>query len=170
MTVLLSLFFTLAFGLAAALVAAVATAQPVVFPAFVLAAILLGMLLVFTKRSGLRRMPSNPQVMLPLILFLALPAMAFAQGTQTETAGILTTLIPALVTVFVPLLIALTKKWLPSLPKWLLPILAPLLGVGLALIGDVAVGQNVGVIMGAVYGGLGTWLRELIDQLKKASE
>jgi len=147
------------------------SAQPAasaVVPFILVAVPLIGLAIVYAKRTGMRRMPSNPQIVLPLILFLALPVALYASDGQTPvTTTIWATLVPALVTVLVPLVIALTKTLLPKIPKWMLPILAPLLGVGLSLIGDAAAGQSVGVIMGAVYGGLGTWLREFIDQLKK---
>lgn len=168
---LTSLFTALGAALVGAVESVAAVSVAPVLP--VMVALFIGTVLyLYSVRSkGIRRMPSSPQVMMPLMFFmLALPAMAFAQDTGTPVeASIWTTLVPAIVTILVPLAIALTKKWIPAIPKWLLPILAPLLGAGLAILGDVAAGENVGLIMGAVYGGLGTWLREFIDQLKKAA-
>lgn len=102
-------------------------------------------------------------------LLLMLPVLAFAQdGTAEPTLW--QQILPALITVAVPILISLSRQLIPLIPKWLLPILAPVLGAVLSLVVDAASGQNVGLIMGAVFGGLGTWLREFIKQLQQAAQ
>jgi hypothetical protein len=102
-------------------------------------------------------------------LGVLIPAIASAQGIGQELS-LWQQILPALITVAVPLLIALGRKVIPLLPKWLLPILAPLLGAALSYVVDASAGQNVGIVMGAVYGGLGTWLREFIKQLQQAAQ
>lgn len=75
----------------------------------------------------------------------------------------------AIITAVVPVLILVTKTLIPKIPKFLLPILAPILGAGMDIALHFAGASTAGVIMGAVMGGLGTWLRETVDQLKKAA-
>jgi hypothetical protein len=108
------------------------------------------------------------------ILFLALvitfPYSLFAADMAGADPGFWEHLLPTLITIVVPILISLGRQLIPLLPKWLLPILAPALGAVLAIIVEAAMGQGVGIIMGAVYGGLGTWLREFIKQIQQASQ
>jgi len=122
-------------------------------------------------RKGIRRMPSNPQVLLPMMLFMLFtPVVLFAQDSTAVHAAAPTLweqVVPALITIIVPLTIAFIKQIIPLIPKWLLPILAPILGVVLSLLLDAS--GNTGIILGAVYGGLGTWLREFIKQLQQAA-
>ena len=74
----------------------------------------------------------------------------------------------ALITFLVPMLIWGTKSLLPKIPKAVLPILAPLLGAGLELIPYLTGISGTGnPVLGAIFGGLGVWLREVVDQLKK---
>ncbi|MAT39262.1 MAG: hypothetical protein CL946_06635 [Ectothiorhodospiraceae bacterium] len=101
----------------------------------------------------------------------ATPLLAFAQGADPaalEAPTIWQELIPLAITAAVPILIYFGKQLIPILPKWLLPVLAPALGMVLTLVVDAGAGGDIGIVMGAVYGGLGTWLREMIKQLNGA--
>lgn len=77
------------------------------------------------------------------------------------------TTLQTLIPVIVPLAVALTKIVLPKLPKWTLPtIVAPLLGAAIEAVGTLSVDQDA--ITGALLGGLGVWLREVFDQVRKS--
>lgn len=69
----------------------------------------------------------------------------------------------------VPLLIAAAKLAIPRFPRRLIPILVPILGAALDLVGYAtgALGTSRPVA-GAVLGALGLWLREVLDQLRQA--
>jgi hypothetical protein len=103
------------------------------------------------------------------VFYLVNTAFVFAQviAQTAPPESLLTQLIPLVITALVPLLIALTKNFLPLIPSWVLPILAPILGIVLTWIQTMVPGAGGNVIVGAVMGGLGVWLREVIDQLKK---
>ena len=76
----------------------------------------------------------------------------------------LTTILPAVI----PVLIALVKFLVPVIPKWCLPVLAPILGAAVELLGYYA-GLTAGdPAKGAIFGGLGVVVREVYDQIKKA--
>lgn len=68
----------------------------------------------------------------------------------------------------VPLTLAGLKA-LAEPPKWLLPLLAPLLGAVADVLTAYLANTPVNPVLGAALGGLGVWLREVIDQLKKAA-
>lgn len=104
-----------------------------------------------------------------LLTAVAVPA-ALAQTGDVPEPTLWQELAPLLITAVVPLAIALGRKLIPVLPKWLLPILAPLLGVALSFVLDAATGIETGAVLAAVYGGLGTWLREMIKQINQASQ
>ena len=76
--------------------------------------------------------------------------------------------IVALIGSLTPLIIAGIKKLIGEIPpkyKWLLPIIAPLIGIVLDQAQSYLTGHVSPVIAGAIAGGLGTWLRELVTQL-----
>jgi len=76
-------------------------------------------------------------------------------------AGLVTLLTP----VIVPLVIAGVKKVLPQIPTWLLPVLAPILGVVADLINSWASGAQTNLALAAVLGLAGVGVREVKDQL-----
>jgi hypothetical protein len=78
-------------------------------------------------------------------------------------------LIQAVVTVGTPLVIAAVKKLIPKIPSVWLPLAAPLVGVLVTVATNYAGAPEVPVLAGAIAGGLGVWLREAADQLKKAA-
>ena len=75
----------------------------------------------------------------------------------------------AAIPVVVPTLIMLLKMAVPAVPKVALPIVAPLLGALIDIGLSLAMGQSTNPFIGAVLGSAGTGLREIVDQLKKAS-
>lgn len=70
----------------------------------------------------------------------------------------------------VPAVILLIKTLVPRLPKALLPILAPLVGAALEIVGYYSGLTGGSVVTGAVLGALGVWLREVLDQLKQVAQ
>jgi hypothetical protein len=80
----------------------------------------------------------------------------------------LSQLITYLTPIVVPIIIVYVKK-LP-IPDWMLPtIVAPVLGILAELINQFTTGGGQGVLIGGLLGGVGVWLREIVDQLKKAA-
>ena len=75
-----------------------------------------------------------------------------------------------IIALVVPLLICGVKLLIPKVPKALLPILAPVFGAGLEIVlYSAGASGAANPVAGAILGGLGVWLREVVDQLKKAS-
>ncbi len=115
---------------------------------------------------------------LPLVLsalaFLFLPIFAFAQdaaAAAADSTGNLTAdnLIQWVTPILVPLLIAGVKKLLPSIPSMFLPLIAPVLGVLLGLIQQVASGHAQNLWVAAGLGLLGVAVREVKEALKPAA-
>ena len=73
-------------------------------------------------------------------------------------------------TVLVPVAIQATKVFLPRLPKVLFPVAAPLLGAGLAILGNYLGVPGANPVFGAIGGAVGVWGREVLDQLNKLAE
>ena len=72
-----------------------------------------------------------------------------------------------LIAIAVPALIAGLKSWLPKLPSWSLPLLAPALGALSDWVLQMSGVSTNGVTVGALLGSAGVGLRELQDQLKQ---
>jgi hypothetical protein len=107
-------------------------------------------------------------ILLVVAVVFVMQGVALAQTAAADQApSIWTQLLPLLITGLVPLLIALTKLALPMVPKWLPPILAPLLGLVLGYVESLLTAGNFNPLNMALYGALGVWLREVVDQLKK---
>lgn len=68
-----------------------------------------------------------------------------------------------------PLVLQVFKLLVPSIPKVFLPLLAPVVGVLLDLVMKKAGMASDGTVAAAVFGGLGTWLREVLDQSRKVT-
>jgi hypothetical protein len=84
---------------------------------------------------------------------------------KPETLSLFQTFIPILV----PLLIALIKVMVPRIPRLLLPVLAPIFGAGMEIIGHYAGLTDGNTGSGMILGAIGVCVREVIDQLKKAT-
>ncbi len=79
----------------------------------------------------------------------------------------LTPLVTTLIAALTPVLIAGAKALAPAFPRRLIPILAPILGAALEIVGYYA-GLTAGnPLVGALLGAVGVWLRELVDQLRQ---
>ena len=78
------------------------------------------------------------------------------------------TLVYPVIIAAVPLSIAGLKA-LTNPPTWLLPVLAPVLGATADLISAYVANTAPNPVLGAALGGLGVWLREVVDQLKKTA-
>ncbi len=74
--------------------------------------------------------------------------------------AMLTMMIP----VIVPLILSAVKRLIPKIPSWWLPILAPLLGAVVDMVGYYAGMQSLGPVWGAALGSAGVGLREIADQ------
>jgi hypothetical protein len=109
-----------------------------------------------------------------LFAVLLFALVGFAQdlpvATPVDPATLTAPAAPALpptallITVLVPLVIAGLKKLFPQLPAGSLPVIAPILG-GLLEYGLGQLGLNAGgTVAGAVAGGAGVGLREIVKQ------
>lgn len=77
---------------------------------------------------------------------------------------------PLLVTIFAPIVVALIKARYAKIPTWMLPLSAPIIGVaGDALVTWVTgLSLTGGPVEAAFAGALGVFVREVVDQSKKA--
>lgn len=101
-------------------------------------------------------------------VFISLPIILLAANGQPAAQSLLQQLLPFLITALVPGIIAIVKLLLPKIPGWLLPILAPVIGILLGYIQTIIPGADADPIKAAIMGGLGVCLREIYDQIKKA--
>jgi MFS superfamily sulfate permease-like transporter len=84
-------------------------------------------------------------------------------ATPAATTPISITLL--IISVVVPIVIAVAKMFVPKLPGWSLPLIAPILG---ALADYLITGTSgQGTIMGALAGSAGVGLREIASQVQK---
>jgi hypothetical protein len=106
-----------------------------------------------------------------LIALVSLPLAAFAADAVAPVAATglaASDIVQWLTPVLVPLLIAGLKKVLPSIPGYLLPIIAPVLGVVLDLINSFATSHATNLWAAAALGLAGVGVREVKDQLSPA--
>lgn len=66
-----------------------------------------------------------------------------------------------------PVIIAVIKWLVPKVPKVVLPLLAPILGIALDQLVAFMTGHQGNLVLAALLGASGLWLREAIDQAKK---
>lgn len=104
-------------------------------------------------------------VLFALALFAttAFAADAPAPNPVPAPTGLLLVIIPLLV----PALIAALKFVTDIVPSWVLPILAPALGALADFLSSLMTGDAANPVMGAVLGGTGVAVREIVDQLKQ---
>jgi hypothetical protein len=76
-------------------------------------------------------------------------------------------LLKALIPVLTPLLIVGVRAFLPKVPSKYYPLLAALVGVALDLVAHFAVGTTLSPLAGFALGLAGVGLREVKDQLGK---
>lgn len=113
-------------------------------------------------------MKNYTRLILAAVIGMLFATIALAQAaspsdpTATLTASnVVTWLTPVLV----PLVIAGVKKFSPSIPSWVLPVIAPVLGVLLAYINQLATAQSANFLLAAALGLAGVGVREVKDQL-----
>jgi hypothetical protein len=112
--------------------------------------------------------------LLALLTFAALlfAFSAYAEGATSDlpprTSYLSLSWVQFLIPVVVPLLIAGLKKLWPSVPSALLPWLCPLLGVAADQIAKLAGSGGAPAEVAVALGALGLYLREVVDQAKKA--
>lgn len=108
-----------------------------------------------------------------LMLFQLICLAAYAQtnvppvpgGTPPGTPGPGVGLALVLIPLLVPLIVAASKYFLPSVPGWMLPIIAPILGALLNYISTITLGTDASPLLGAALGSAGVGIREIIDQV-----
>ena len=75
--------------------------------------------------------------------------------------------IAGLMAVITPVIVGLIRTFAARLPKWLIPIIAPIIGA----VGTTAINMDTSsIVSGAVAGLVGVGLREVYDQINKASK
>jgi hypothetical protein len=82
---------------------------------------------------------------------------------NTKAQSILTYLTPLIV----PIVILGVKKVLPSVPSFVLPILAPILGIAIDYVNHFATGAGTNLWASIALGAAGVGLREVFDQVKQ---
>lgn len=116
----------------------------------------------------MKKFTSPILVVLLILVFLPVALSAAdsaAAPAPAESGNWLLTIIP----IIVPGIIALIKWAIPSVPKAFLPILAPILGAAIDLLGHFAGLAGTGTGMtGAILGAAGVAVREAYDQTRKA--
>ena len=95
---------------------------------------------------------------------------AFAQDAAPAVSAGLTAdnIVQWVTPLLVPLVLAAVKKFAPSLPSWVIPLAAPVLGVLIDLVSSLATTHSSNLLQGAVLGLLGVGLREMKEALKPA--
>lgn len=116
-------------------------------------------------------------ILFPVILLFLFACAAIAQVDTNsvptippETSpgtGSLQNLLMLLIPVLVPLVIAIGKFFVPKVPGWILPIVAPALGALIDYINTLVSGTNASPLIGALLGSAGVGVREIYDQVKK---
>jgi len=79
------------------------------------------------------------------------------------------TILQPLLILLVPLIISQVKKYLGTNAQWIIPASAPIIGALIDFLQSFVTNTSLGPLQAAVYGGLGVWLRELYDQVKKST-
>lgn len=99
-----------------------------------------------------------------LLAFLFITASVFAANAivvaptgNSAADGLLQWLTPVLV----PLILAGIKKVIPIAPSWLIPLLAPVLGVAIDYINHFATGHTTNLMLSVLLGAAGVGLREI---------
>lgn len=97
-------------------------------------------------------------------LAMAADAIVVAPTGNSAADGLLQWLTP----IIVPLVLAGFKKVTPSAPSWLIPLLAPVIGIAIDYVNHFATGHTTNVLLATVLGAAGVGLREVKDQLVSA--
>lgn len=123
--------------------------------------------LMLTARSGeLLTFPSTTltlaQITVPAVPDPAPAAAPTVLGVSAQN------LISMGTAILVPIILLGVKKLLPNIPGWVIPILAPMLGMLTDLVNTLATGHQSNVLLAALLGLAGVGLREVKDQIKPA--
>lgn len=111
-----------------------------------------------------------------LALVLSVFALTALGQTNPPAGGSTGTVVPGgdgvsllliLIPLVVPIVVAIGKFFIPKLPGWTLPIIAPALGALIDYLTTRATGAIASPLLAAVLGSAGVGLRELVDQLKQ---
>jgi hypothetical protein len=94
-------------------------------------------------------------------------AVTVAEGITVSVSDGKFELAAALITLITPIIIWGIKKAAPHIPTAWLPIIAPVLGAGLAVLAHFTAGIEVNWWQGVLLGSAGVGLRELDDQSKQ---
>lgn len=95
-------------------------------------------------------------------------AVAFAQDAAPATGFTPDNIVAWLTPVLVPLVLAGIKQLMPKLPSWTIPLLAPILGVGIDFLHSLATAHSTNLLVAAALGLAGVGLREAKEALKPA--
>ena len=87
-------------------------------------------------------------------------------GLAYEGKDMFADAITALVPVVVPFIVYLVKQAIGSIPKAVLPLLAVGAGLGLTYVQAFIAGGEWNVIVGAALGGLGVFVREVVNTIQ----
>ncbi len=106
-------------------------------------------------------------------LAFALPIMAHAQAAASAAPAVVApapaslpdNVVAWLTPILVPLLIAGVKKIAPSIPSWVLPLVAPVLGFLLGVVNNLALSHHDNLWVAAGLGLLGVAVREVKENL-----
>lgn len=105
-----------------------------------------------------------------ILLLLALfPVALFASDAASTGNVTADNIVSWLTPILVPLVLAGLKKISPSIPSWVIPIAAPVLGVLIDLANSYATGHSSNLLVAAGLGLAGVGLREIKDQIKPAA-
>lgn len=105
-------------------------------------------------------------------VFSLTPGLLQAQDAPPDpVAATAASLTPLAISGLVPFVVAWIKRLTPAIPRVALPFLCPLIGAGVQALDNVTQLGLIdgGVVQGALYGALGTFLREAYDQTMRAS-
>jgi len=78
-------------------------------------------------------------------------------------------LLQPLLVLLVPLIISQVKSLLGNRAQWIIPAAAPVLGALLDFLQSFVSNTSLGPVQAGMLGGLGVWLREFYDQVKKSA-
>lgn len=106
-----------------------------------------------------------------LCFLFAFAALAFGQTAAASSSTISASgLVSWLTPVLVPLVITGFKKLLPSIPGWVLPMIAPVLGVALDFVNSLLTTHSTNLVVAALLGLAGVGIREVVDQAKQVTK
>lgn len=115
-------------------------------------------------------MKTHLKLLLAALAGLFITTLAFADETTVTVSGGFTPdkIVALLTPIIVPVILVVFKKAQPSLPSWLIPLLAPVLGVAIEYVNSLFTQHANNFLLAALLGLAGVGLREIKDQVKPA--